>query len=62
MSQGTSNSLVNVGDLVKPIDTLINKISNATGALYEPRRIRRKAKAESEAAITSAKAEAVVVS
>ena len=45
MSQQTSNSLVNLGDLGKPIDTLINKISNATGVLYEPRRIRRKAKA-----------------
>ncbi len=51
-------SALNVGDLVKPIDTLIHKISDATGVLYEPRRIRRRAKAESEAAITSAKAEA----
>ena len=58
MSQGASNSLVNLGDLGKPIDTLINKISDATGVLYEPRRIRRRAEAESEAAITSAKAEA----
>ena len=60
MSQGSSNSLVNVGDLGKPIDTLINKISDATGVLYEPRRIRRKAKAESNAAIISAKAAAAV--
>ena len=60
MSQQTSNSLVNLGDLAKPIDTLINKISDATGVLYEPRRIRRKAEAESDAAITSAKAEAAV--
>ena len=45
---------------MKPIDTLIHKISDATGVLYEPRRIRRKAKAESEAAITSAKAETAV--
>ena len=58
MPQQTSNSLVNLGDLGKPIDTLINKISDATGVLYEPRRIRHKAKAESEAAIISAKAEA----
>ena len=49
---------LNVGDLVKPIDTLIHKISDATGVLYEPRRIRRKAEAESDAAIISAKAEA----
>ena len=60
MSQQTSNSLVNLGDLGKPIDTLINKISDATGVLYEPRRIRRKAKAESDAAIISAKAKAAV--
>ena len=60
MSQQTSNSLINLGDLGKPIDTLINKISDATGVLYEPRRIRRKAEAESDAAITSAKAEAAV--
>lgn len=58
MSQKPSNSLINLGDLGKPIDTLINKISDATGVLYEPRRIRHKAKAESEAAIISAKAEA----
>lgn len=58
MSQQTSNSLINLGDLGKPIDTLINKISDATGVLYEPRRIRRRAEAESEAAITSAKAKA----
>ena len=56
MSQETAS--LNVGDLVKPIDTLIHKISDATGVLYEPRRIRHKAKAESEAAIISAKAEA----
>ena len=60
MSQQTSNSLVNLGDLGKPIDTLINKISDATGVLYEPRRIRLRAKAESDAAIISAKAEAAV--
>ena len=60
MSQGTSNSFVNLGDLGKPIDTLIHKISDATGVLYEPRRIRRKAEAESDAAIISAKAEAAV--
>ena len=58
MSQQTSNSLINLGDLGKPIDTLIHKISDATGVLYEPRKIRRKAKAKSDAAIISAKAEA----
>ena len=53
-----SSSVVNLGDLTKPIDTLIKKISTATGVLYEPTRIRRKAKAESDAAIISAKVEA----
>ena len=57
MSKEPSYSLVNLGDLAKPIDTLIHKISDATGVLYEPRRIRHKAEAESEAAIVSAKAE-----
>ena len=52
------NSIVDLGDLTKPIDTLIKKISTATGVLYEPTRIRRKAKAESDSAIISAKAEA----
>ena len=55
-----SNSIVNLGDLAKPIDTLINKISDATGVWYEPRRIRQKANAESDAAIISANAEAAV--
>lgn len=58
MSQKPSNSLINLGDLVKPIDTLIHKISDATGVLYEPRRIRRRVEAESDAAIILAKAEA----
>ncbi len=53
-----SNSIVNLGDLTKPIDTLIKKISTATGVLYEPKRIRRKANAEADAAIISAQAEA----
>ena len=53
-----SNSIVNLGDLTKPIDTLIKKISTATGVWYEPTRIRRKANAESDAAIISAQAEA----
>ena len=58
MSQEPSNPLVNLGDLAKPFDTLIHKISDATGVLYEPRKIRRKAEAESDAAIISAKAKA----
>ena len=55
-----SNSIINFGELSKPIDTLINKISDATGVLFEPTRIRRKAKAEADAKITIAKANAIV--
>jgi len=47
MSDG--NSLVNLGDLTRPATVLIEKISDAVGALYLPRQIRRIAKAEVEA-------------
>lgn len=45
----TNNSLISLEGLSKPINTLIEKISNATGVLYEPTKIRRKAKAEADA-------------
>ena len=57
MSSDTSNSLINLGDLTKPADTLIKKVSNAVGVLYEPRQIRRVAKAKADAALTEAKSE-----
>nr|WP_321401597.1 DUF2806 domain-containing protein [uncultured Desulfobacter sp.] len=44
------NSLINLGDLSKPVTILIEKIANATGILYEPTRIRRTALAETDAA------------
>lgn len=44
------NPIMNIGDLAKPIDTLICKIADAVGVLYEPKRIIKKARAESEAA------------
>ena len=43
------NSIINLGDLAKPATVLIEKVSNAVGVLYEPRRIISKAKAEIEA-------------
>ena len=46
----SDNPLMNVGDLAKPIDTLIKKIAAGTGILYEPRRIRNVAKAEAKTA------------
>ena len=47
MSDG--NSLINFGDLTKPATVLIEKISDAVGVLYQPRQIKRLAKAEAEA-------------
>ena len=42
-------AMVNFGDLTKPATVLIEKVSNAVGVLYEPRRIVKKAEAEAEA-------------
>lgn len=47
MSDG--NSLINFGELSKPATVLIEKVANAIGVLYEPRRIKNKALAETEA-------------
>lgn len=43
------NSIINLGDFAKPATVLIEKVSNAVGVLYEPRRIRKRAEAEAEA-------------
>ena len=53
----SDSPLMNVGDIAKPIDTLIKKISKGAGILYEPRRIRNVAKAEAEAAMIKAESE-----
>lgn len=47
MSEG--NSLINLGDLSKPANTLIEKISDAVGGIFKPHQIRRIAQAEAEA-------------
>lgn len=44
------SSIINLGDLTKPATILIEKVSNAVGVLYEPRRIKNVAKAEVEVA------------
>jgi hypothetical protein len=54
MPEGTSNSLINFGELSKPADTLIKKISNAVGGIFKPYQIKRVAKAEAEAALIKA--------
>ncbi len=43
------NSVINLGDLAKPIDTLIERISDAIGTIYEPHKIRELAKANADA-------------
>jgi len=50
-------SLINIGDLAKPVTALIEKIADATGVLYEPRRIRKLAKAEADAELIKAESQ-----
>lgn len=57
MSNETNYSLIDLGDLAKPADTLVKKIASATGILWEPIQIKRVAKAEAEASIIRAEAE-----
>lgn len=57
MPNETNNSLVNLGDISKPADTLIKKVSKAVGGIFEPYQIKRIAKAEAEAAIIKAQTE-----
>jgi hypothetical protein len=57
MSDDKSTSLVNLGELSKPANTLIEKVSSAIGGVFEPWQIRRVAKAEAEANLIKAKSE-----
>ena len=54
MSKETSNSLVNLGEISKSVDTFVRKISEAVGGLAAPWQIKRVAKAEAEAEIIKA--------
>lgn len=57
MSEDKSMSLVNLGNLSKPADTLIKKISGAVGGIFEPYQIPRVAKAEAKANLITAESE-----
>lgn len=57
MSDDKSISLVNLGKLSKPADTLIKKVSSAVGGIFEPWQIKRVAKAKAEADIIKAQSE-----
>ena len=47
-------SLIDLGDLSKPADTLIRKVSDAVGGIFAPYQVKRMAKAEAEAAMIEA--------
>jgi len=55
MSDGNSMSILNLGKLSKPANTLIKKVSSAIGGIFEPWQIKRVAKAETEASLMKAK-------
>ena len=57
MPPDTSISLLNLGKPSKPANTLLKKISNAAGVLFEPHQIKRVAKAKAEAARIEAQSE-----
>lgn len=57
MSDDKSTSLVNLGELSKPADTLIKKVSSAVGGVFEPWQIKRVAMAEAEASLIKANSE-----
>lgn len=47
-------SLINIGELAKPATVLIEKISGAVGAVFEPHQVRRIARANADAAVIEA--------
>lgn len=57
MADEMNNSLVNLGNLSKPADTLIKKVSDAVGGIFAPYQVKRMAKAEAAASLIKADAE-----
>jgi Protein of unknown function (DUF2806) len=49
-----AKGIFNIGDLAQPVTTLIEKIADATGVLYEPRGIVKRAEAEAKAELIKA--------
>ena len=56
MPSDPSRSLIDLGNLSKPADTLVKKASKAVGGLFEPWQIRRVAKAKADAVLIEAEA------
>lgn len=57
MSDDKSISLVHLGKISEPANTLIKKVSSAVGGLFEPWQIKRVAKAQAKADLIKAEAE-----
>lgn len=57
MPEDKSISLVNLGKLSKPADTLIKKVSSAVGGIFEPWQIERVAKANAKADLIKAESQ-----
>jgi len=57
MHEDNSISLLNLGKLSKPADTLIKKVSSALGCLFEPWQIERVATAQAKADLIKAQSE-----
>lgn len=57
MSDDKSTSLVNLGNLSKPADTLVKKVSAAVGGVFRPWQIERVAKAQAKADLIRAQSE-----
>jgi hypothetical protein len=57
MSEDKSISIVNLGKLSKPADTLIKKISDAIGGIFKSHQITRIAKAEAKASLIKTESE-----
>ena len=57
MPPDTSNSLINLGGLTKPADTLLKKVSGAIGGWFVPYQIKTVAIAEAEAALMEAQSD-----
>lgn len=51
MTDENNYSLINLGKLSKPMNTFVEKVSNAVGGIFAPYQVKRMAKAEAAAAI-----------
>lgn len=55
----SNKSIINIGDVTKPVTQLLDCIAKSIGVLYEPTRIIKKAKAEANALIIKKEAELI---